>query len=75
MRAVRALQRRMVKLEHASLPRPSPFAKMFGSFDAYVEQLVIPGIEAGMLDKTDMVDVVTALRRWEGGTWSRAFED
>lgn len=74
MRAVRALQRRMAKLELASMPRPSPFTLMFGSFDQFVEQHVLPGIEAGTLDKSDMVDVVAALRIWEDGTWQRAYE-
>jgi hypothetical protein len=45
---------------------------MFGSFDAFVEKAVLPEIEAGHLSRADMVDVVTALRRWEDdGTWGR----
>ena len=62
----------MAKLEHASQPRQSPFVQMFGSFDQFVERQILPGIEAGTLDKTDMVDVVAALRRWEDGTWQSA---
>jgi len=35
---------------------------------------VLPGIEAGQLDRADMIDVVSALRRREqDGTWERAF--
>lgn len=45
---------------------------MFGSFDVFVELKVLPDIEAGNLCRTDMVDVVAALRRWEeDGTWGR----
>lgn len=51
--------------------RSSPFTVLFGSFDAWVEQEVLPGIEGGTLDRRDMVAVVTALHRWEhDGTWS-----
>lgn len=73
MRAVRALQRRMAKLERASKPRPSPFVRWFGSFDLFVEVVVIPGIESGALARDDMIEVVAALRRWEeDGTWDRS---
>ncbi len=73
MRAVRALQKRVVKLEHAAEPRPSPFAAMYGSFDAFVETELLPSIESGALDRADMIDVVAALRIWEtDGTWHRA---
>lgn len=74
MGAVRALSRRVVKLEQAGKPRPSPFVLMFGSFNQFVEQQILPGIEAGALDRDDMVDVVAALRAWESdGTWDRAY--
>ena len=73
MRAVRALQRRMLKLELALKPPPSPFTLAYGSFDRFVEQHVLPAIEAGRLDRDDMIDVVAALRGWEqDGTWQRA---
>ena len=71
MAGIRALQKRLGKLEDAEKPRPSPFAIMFGSFDAWVECDVLPGIENGTLDQRDMIAVVAALRRWEhDGTWS-----
>lgn len=56
------------------MPRPSPFVLTYGSFDQFVEQHVLPGIEAGALCRDDMIDVVAALRSWEqDGTWGRAY--
>lgn len=73
MRAVRALQKRVMRIERAAMPRPSPFVLAYGSFDQFVEQQILPGIEAGALDRDDMVEVVAALRGWEqDGTWQRA---
>ena len=70
MAGIRALQKRLGKLEDAGKPRPSPFTIMFGSFDAWVEREVLPGIESGALDRRDMIAVVAALRHWEGaGVW------
>lgn len=72
MGGVRALQKRVTRLEQAGKPRPSPLVIMFGSFDRFVEVLVLPGIEAGQLDRADMIQVVAALRSWEqDGTWNR----
>lgn len=73
MRAVRALQKRVARIERAAMPRPSPFVAAYGSFDAFVEREVLPDIEARLLDREDMIDVVAALRTWEqDGTWQRA---
>lgn len=73
MGAVRALSRRVVKLEHAAKPRRSPLVIFYGSFDLFVEVAVLPFIECGALDRDDMIEVVAALRRWESdGTWDRA---
>lgn len=70
--SLRALQKRLAKLEDAGKPRPSPFAVLYGSFDAWVEQEVLPGVESGALGADDMVAVVAALRAWEAdGTWGR----
>lgn len=70
MAGIRALQRRLKRVEDAGKPRPSPIALSYGSFDAWVEQAVLPGIENGALDAVDMIDVVAALRAWERhGTW------
>ena len=42
----------------------------YGSFDAWVEQAVLPDLENGALASNDMIEVVAALRRWEAdGTW------
>jgi hypothetical protein len=70
MAGIRALQRRIKRIEEAEKPIPSPFTLLFGSFDAWVEREVLPGIQSGALDQRDMVAVVAALRRWEhDGTW------
>lgn len=73
MRAVRALQKRVARIERAAMPRPSPFVLTYGSFDQLVEREVLPYIEAGALHREDMIDVVAALRTWEqDGTWQQA---
>lgn len=70
MTSIRALQRRVAKLEQARKPRPSPFTIWFGSFDAWVKRQILPGIESGAHDSADIVVVVATLRRWEtDGTW------
>lgn len=70
MAGIRALQKRMAKLEDARKPRPSPFTVWYGSFDAWVEREVLPGIESGALDASGMIVIVACLRRWEeAGTW------
>lgn len=71
--ALRALQKRVVKLERAAMARPSPFTIWFGSIDVFINVCVIPEIAEGKLDALDMVDIVAVLRRWEAdGTWDRA---
>lgn len=71
MAGIRALQRRIKRIEETEKPKPSPFTILFGSFDAWVEHEVLPGIESGALDHRDMVEVVAALRTWEqSGTWA-----
>ena len=73
MRAVRALAKRVVRLEQAGKPRPSPFVLVFGSFDAFVES-IHAGYVTGAYDKQDMADVIAALRAWESnGTWAVAY--
>lgn len=70
MGSVRALQKRVGRLERSGKLRPSPIVVMFGTFDRFVEVLVLPGIESGGFDRRDMVEVVAALRAWEyDGTW------
>lgn len=71
MAGIRALQKRLGKLEDAGKPKPSLIAVWYGSFDAWVEQEVLPGVESGTLAADDMVEVVAALRRWETeGVWN-----
>ena len=75
MVAVRALQRRVAKLELASKPRPSPFTLLYGSIDQWVDLHVIPDIQAGKVCPRDMIDIVAAMRRWEDdGTWAQQSE-
>jgi hypothetical protein len=62
---LRALQRRVQRLETGAKPRPSPFTLWFGSFDAWVEKEVLTGIESGSLAADDMIVVVAALRAWD----------
>lgn len=61
---LRALQKRVVKLEQAGKPRPSPFTVWFGSIDLYVERYVMPDIQAGLVD-CEYLELVFAIRRWE----------
>lgn len=71
--SLRALQRRVQRLETGAKPRPSPFARWYGSFDAWVETQILPGIESGELDGADIIVVIAALRRWEeDGLWAAA---
>lgn len=71
MAGIRALQRRIKRIEEAEKPQPSPFTLLFGSFDAWVERDVLPGIQSGALDQRDMIAVVAALRAWETeGVWN-----
>lgn len=74
MAGIRALQRRIKRIEETENPKPSPFTILFGSFDAWVDREVLPDIESGALDQRDMIAVVAALRAWEcDGTWSGAY--
>ncbi len=74
MAGIRALQKRLARLEDAGKPKPSLIAVWYGSFDAWVEQAVLPGVESGALSADDMVELVACLRRWEhDGTWERAY--
>jgi len=73
MGAVRALQRRVVRLENAQRPRFSPIVRWFGSFDDFVTTEILPGIRSGALAERDILEITEALRTWEtNGTWDRA---
>ncbi len=72
--SLRNLQRRVKRLETGAKPRPSPFTVWFGSFDAWVESQILPGIESGALDGEDIIVIVAALRAWEAdGAWAVAY--
>lgn len=59
---------RVQRLEKARQPT-SPFEIAFGSLDAW-ETECRAGIDAGMLDPTDVPLVITAVRRWHSeGAW------
>lgn len=75
MRALRALQKRVVKLEQLGKPRPSPFVIWFGSIDVFVDNVVFPLIQSGAIDRRDMVDVIFAIRRWEAEGFYEAWGD
>lgn len=71
--SLRALQRRVKRMEDARKPRPSPFTAWFGSLDVWVELQILPGVESGALDPDDMIFIVAVLRAWEaGGAWDVA---
>lgn len=73
MGPVRALERRLARVERKLNPKPSPFATMFGTFDVWVAEHVLPEIETGLLDRADMIEIVAILRIWESdGTWNLA---
>lgn len=74
MANVRGMLARVRRLEAARQGPRSPFAQLYGSFDAYVER-VQAQIGPDGLDRTDMPIVLNCLRRWETdgvwGAWSR----
>lgn len=63
--SLRALQRRVKRIETARKPRPSPIVVWFGSWDAFVDR-AYAGVSAGTLD-AEFLDVVDALRAWDAG--------
>jgi hypothetical protein len=72
--SLRALQRRVKRIETARKPRPSPIVVMFGSFDNFVAVMFQPAWDSGTMEQGDILDLVAALRRWEeDGTWERAY--
>ncbi|RJG57709.1 hypothetical protein D0Z70_00315 [Sphingobium terrigena] len=65
MAGSRALNRRVKRMEESGKPKPSLIAIWYGSFDEWVEQDVLPGVESGALEPDDIVDVVAVLRGCE----------
>ncbi len=72
MAGIRALQRRVAKLETARKPRPSPIVIMCGSFDQFADTAYAE-VEAGKL-AGDFLPILDILRDWEaGGVWVLAY--
>lgn len=70
--SLRALQRRVKRIEEGRKPRPSPIVIWFGSWDAFVDG-AYAAVSAETLD-AEFLDVVDALREWdEGGVWALAY--
>lgn len=69
--ATRGLRARVARLERARTPT-SPIALMYGSLDAFTDQLRA-GIAAGVYDARDMPHVIAGVERWhrDGGVWAR----
>jgi hypothetical protein len=65
--SLQALQRRVKRLEAGEKSRPSPFTLWYGSFNAWVETQVLPGIDSGALDGADMIVVVAMGDGWHMG--------
>lgn len=66
--SLRALQRRVRRIEEARKPRPSPIVVKFGSFDAFADTAYAE-VMAGTL-AAEFLHVLDHLRKWEeGGVW------
>ena len=63
MSNVRGMLARVAKLEAARAAPRSPIEVAYGSFGAFEDQ-TLALIDAGKLDRGDMLAVLTALRRW-----------
>lgn len=62
MAGVRSMLARVRRLESART-MVSPFVRAFGSLDAFVDATQA-GVDAGVLDRRDMADVVACVHRW-----------
>jgi hypothetical protein len=72
--ALRALGRRVAKLEVAGKPRPTPFSIWFGSVDNWIDKHIIPSIARGEVCATEMLDVVAAVRSWHTDEYYGAWQ-
>lgn len=70
--SLRALQRRVAKIEKGRKPRPSPFVILCGSFDAFADATYAE-VEAGKLDSQflHVLDIICSCE--EGGMWMLAY--
>ena len=70
---VRAMDRRLAKLEKARRPQRSPIVIAYGSFEAFTVEAYAE-IWAGKLDQIEMLEIIEALRGWEAkGVWMMAY--
>lgn len=70
--SLRALQRRVKRMEEGRKPRPSPIVIWYGSWDAFVDG-AYAAVSAGALD-AEFLDIVDTLRSWDaGGVWAVAY--
>ena len=72
MAGIRALQRRVKRIESARKPRPSPIVIMCSSFDAFAD-VAYAEVETGKL-AGEFLPILDILRDWEaGGVWVLAY--
>ena len=65
MAGIRALSRRVKRIEKAAKPKPSPIAVWYGgSFDNFVDETYAKIIGGTLSD--EFYDIIDALRSWEG---------
>lgn len=70
--SLRALQRRVAKIEKGRKPLPSPIVIMCGSFEAFADAAYAE-VVGGKLDR-QFLHVLDDLRSWEaGGVWMLAY--
>lgn len=82
MAGVRGMLQRVAKLEAQRTPKPSPIEAIYGSVDAFADE-VQAKVGEGKLCPVDMPVVIECLRRWHrdgdygvrgtgNGVWNRA---
>lgn len=72
MSGIRALQRRVKRIESARKPRPSPIAVICGSFEDFADA-AYAGVEAGRV-AGEFLPILDILRDWDaGGVWVLAY--
>jgi len=71
--SLRALQRRVRRIEDARKPRPSPIVVMCGTFDTFADAAYAE-VEAGTL-AGEFLPILDILREWDaGGIWVLAHD-
>lgn len=70
--SLRALQRRVKRMEEGRKPRPSPIVVLYGSWDPFVDG-IYRAVNKGTLDP-DFIDILDILRAWDAdGVWAVAY--